>query len=33
MQRDYWFSVARNLGRLEPAEQVAASLRNAPFDA
>src|ERR1700752_2139866 len=22
MQRDYWFSVARNLGRLEPAEQV-----------
>jgi PmbA protein len=22
MQRDYWFSVARNLGRLEPPEQV-----------
>ena len=22
MQRDYWFSVARNLGRLDPAEQV-----------
>jgi PmbA protein len=22
MQRDYWFSVARNLGRLEPAEHV-----------
>src|SRR5271169_4763687 len=22
MQRDYWFSVARNLGRLEPAEKV-----------
>ena len=22
MQRDYWFSVARSLGRLEPAEQV-----------
>src|SRR5579864_9562831 len=22
MQRDYWFSVSRNLGRLEPAEQV-----------
>jgi len=32
MQRDYWFSVARNLGRLEPAERVA-SPPNAPFAA